>query len=117
MTGNRDSELLVDAASNLAGVIVRTDRLPYLQDAVVLHALAAAGHLSRVTAPEPAPESAPAPVSGPAPARDLPAAVTAVEDALRAALRSLALLSPATFDSDDVLDTIRELQSALAATG
>ena len=103
MTDNRDSDLLSDAASNLAAVIARADTPPYLQDAVVVHTLAAAGQLSRLPAS--------------ARARELPMSVTAVEDGLRAALRSLALLSPATFDSDDILDTIRELQSALAATG
>lgn len=110
MTDTRDQRLLTDAAAQLADVITRTDTPPYRHDGIVVHAAAAARHLTRATGRPTTPNPRPDPSPG-------AADVDAVERDLRGALRSLALLSPVTFDTDGVLDTIRELQSALAATG
>lgn len=108
-----DSTLIARASELLAAVIDATlDPAGSGGDARTstgLHAMAAAHHLRIGTAPG-RPQVDVEKVEDVTHESD-------VEMTLRDALHQLVRLTPATFDSDAVLDAVSEIQAALAATG
>jgi hypothetical protein len=108
-----DSTLIARARELLAAVIDATlDHAGgggHARGSTGLHALAAAEHL-RLGVGRDRPQTDVEMV-------EVVTLESGVEMTLRDALHQLVRLTPATFDSDAVLDAVSEIQAALAATG